>query len=107
MSSAGSRPHQDLYRTLMGIVRVIVVTFLATLLAFSIGLFFGIVGVVLTKMIWGNPNMDMSLAYRHVALPLAVAALLITFAVALVSEIRHFRRGRTRSRPAISGPRAA
>src|SRR5512146_3090550 len=97
MSSAATRPHYGLYRTLIGILRVIFVTFLATLLAFCIGLFFGIVGVVLVKMIRGTPTMDMSIAYRQVALPIAVAVLAITFVAALVLEVRHFRRERTRA----------
>ncbi len=87
----------------MGALRVIVVTFVATLLGFSIGLFLGIVGVVLAKMIRGTPTPDMAVAYRHVALPIAGVALVIAFVVALCSEVRHYRNMRTRQR--LSAPR--
>jgi uncharacterized membrane protein len=99
MSSAANavRPRPR-YRAILGIFRVIFVTFLATLLAFCIGLFFGIVGVVLTKMIRGTSTPSMAAAYRHVALPIAVAALVVTFIVALISEIRHYQAERQRDR---------
>ncbi len=82
------------YRPFWAIFRVVAITFLATLLAFCVGLFFGIVGVVLTKMIRGTPTPDMAVAYRHVALPIAIAALVVTFCVALVTELRHYRKER-------------
>ncbi len=70
---------------------MVVVTFLATLLAFCIALFFGIVGIVLTKMIRGTATPDMSVAYRNIALPIAGVVVVVAFVVALVSEIRHYR----------------
>ncbi len=83
-------------RALLGVFRVVVVTLLATLLAFCIALFFGIVGIVMTKMIRGTPMPDMSIAYRHVALPAAVVVMVVAFVIALVSEIRHYRAERRR-----------
>ncbi len=95
------------YAALAGIFRIFMITFLATLLAFSISLFFGIVGVVLTKMIRGTPTMDMSLAYRHVALPIAFVVMVIAFFTAFVSEIRRFRRGLAQERRSRPRSRAA
>ncbi len=91
------------YKPAFAALRVIAITFLATLLGFCIGLFFGIVGVVLTKMIRGTSTPDMAVAYRHVALPIAIAALIATFIVALVTELRHYRR----ERDAVETRRAA
>ncbi len=82
------------YRPVLAGLRVIGVTTLAGLLAFCLALFFGIVGIVLTKMIRGTPGPDMAVAYRDVALPVAIAALVAAFVVALVMEIRHYRRER-------------
>ncbi len=102
-----ARPHPQLSRAFLATVRVIFVTFLATLLAFCIGLLFGIVGVVLVKMIRGAATPGMSVAYRHVALPIALVALVVAFVVALRSEIRHYRSMRTRQNLSDSRTRAA
>lgn len=101
------RPQRRLYAAVAGIFRIFAITFLATLLAFCISLFFGIVGMVLTEMIRGAPTMDMSLAYRYVALPIALAVLVVTFFVALVSEIRRFRQIRALERTSSPRTKAA
>lgn len=75
------------------VVRVIVVTVLITLLCFAISLFLGIAGIVLVGMIKGGLS-DLSLAYRHIALPVAVVAMVIAFIVTLVVEVKHYRRMR-------------
>ncbi len=60
MSAAAPRPRP--YRPVFCVFRVIFMTFLATLLAFCISLFFGIVGVLLTKMIRGTATPNMTVA---------------------------------------------
>jgi hypothetical protein len=77
-------------------VRVLLVTFIAALLTFAVSLLFGLVGtVVLAKLHSVNP--DMSVAYRHVALPVAIVAAGVTFVVALIAEIRRYRETKTLS----------
>ena len=73
------------------IVRVIVITVLITLLAFAVALFFGITGIVLVDMIRGG-GVNLALAYRNVALPVAMAVLVIAFMATLTVEVRHYRR---------------
>ncbi len=99
-------PRRGVARAFLGAVRVIFVTFLATLLAFCVGLFFGIVGIVLVKIVRGAATPDMAVAYRYIALPMAAVALVIAFVVALRSEIRHYSSMRTRP-PSASRTRAA
>jgi hypothetical protein len=72
-------------------VRVVVITILITLLCFAVSLFLGIAGIVLVDMIKGGPS-DLSLAYRHIAFPIAVGAMVIGFIITLVTEIKHYRR---------------
>jgi ABC-type methionine transport system permease subunit len=74
-------------------VRVVLITFISTLLSFAVGLFFGIVGVVLVNMAKGGA-LNMNLAYRHVAFPLAMVATVITFVVTLRWELRRYRQAR-------------
>lgn len=70
--------------------RVLLVTFLLTLLSFALSLMLGILGTVVTAGLRGlHPNLTH--AYRHVALPTAA----VVGAVALISmtvlEIRRYR----------------
>jgi uncharacterized BrkB/YihY/UPF0761 family membrane protein len=75
-------------------VRVALVTLICTLLAFAISLMLGIVGtVVIAALRHVNPNM--TIAYRYVALPTALVAGVIIFALALVMEIRHYRQSKS------------
>jgi hypothetical protein len=75
------------------LARVVVITILATLTTFAVALFLGIAGIVLAGLIHGG-GPHMASAYRHVALPVAGAALVIAFLVSLVNEIRYYRRVR-------------
>jgi hypothetical protein len=71
-------------------VRVVLVTFIGTLLSFAVSLFLGIIGTVVVSAVRRiNPNM--TVAYRHVALPAAAVAGSIIFVLALLMEIRHYR----------------
>ncbi|MGA7819698.1 MAG: gamma-glutamyl-gamma-aminobutyrate hydrolase family protein [Candidatus Sulfotelmatobacter sp.] len=74
-------------------VRVVLVTFICTLISFAVSLFLGIVGTVIVAAVRGV-HADMTLAYRHIALPFAVMAGSIIFVLALVMEIRHYRQSK-------------
>lgn len=72
-------------------VRVLVVTFLITLLSFAVSLLLGILGIVITTRLHGiHPNM--TLAYRHIALPVAAFAVAIALITTTILEIRSYHR---------------
>ncbi len=74
-------------------VRVLLVTFVVTLLSFAVSLLLGILGVVLAAKIKGaHPNM--ALAYRDVALPIAAMVGTIVLISSAVMEIRHYRQAK-------------
>jgi zinc transporter ZupT len=75
-------------------VRAAVVTFISTLLCFAVSLLFAILGTVILAAMRGVPP-DMRIAYRHIALPIALVAGCIIFVVVLVMEIRHYRQAKT------------
>jgi hypothetical protein len=65
-------------------------TFIGTLLFFAVSLLFALLGtIVVAKMHGVQP--DLTIAYRHIALPIAVVAGAVTFVLVLVNEIRHHR----------------
>src|ERR1700676_1261639 len=75
-------------------VRVLLVTFIGTLISFAVSLLLGIIGtVVASSLRHVNPNM--TVAYRDIALPAAVVAGTIIFVLALTLEIRHYRQSKT------------
>ncbi len=75
-------------------MRVVLVTFIGTLLSFAVSLFLGILGTVIIATVRGvQPNM--TLAYRLIALPAAAVAGSIIFFLALAMEIRHYRQVKT------------
>jgi hypothetical protein len=75
-------------------VRVLLVTFIGTLISFAVSLLLGILGIVTVSALrHANPNM--TVAYRLIALPAAVVAGSIIFVLALTMEIRHYRQSRT------------
>jgi uncharacterized BrkB/YihY/UPF0761 family membrane protein len=75
-------------------IRVLLFTFIGTLIAFAASLLLGIIGIViLSALRHVNPNMTM--AYRLIALPTAVVAGSIIFVLALAMEIRHYRQSKT------------
>jgi hypothetical protein len=77
-------------------VRVGLVTFIGTLLCFAVTLLFAIFGTVILASLHGV-HPDMRIAYRHVALPIALAAGVIILVLTLVMEIRHYRQAKTLS----------
>src|SRR5262245_54830785 len=75
-------------------IRVLLVTFIVTLLSFAVSLFLGISGVVLAAKLRGvHPNM--TIAYRHIALPAAATVAGIVVVSAVFMELRHYRQART------------
>jgi hypothetical protein len=75
-------------------VRVCLVTFISTLFCFAVSLLLAILGTVIVAALRGI-HPDMRIAYRHVALPMALVAGSIIFVLTLVMEIRHYRQART------------
>lgn len=71
-------------------LRVLLVTFILTLISFALCLLMAILGTVLAAKLHGY-SPDMRLAYRHVALPIAIVAGVVVFIVTAVMEIRHYR----------------
>jgi hypothetical protein len=78
------------------VVRVFLVTFIGTLLCFAVGLLVAILGTVIVSALRGV-HPDMRIAYRLIALPMALVAGGIIFVLALVMEIRHYRQSKTLS----------
>lgn len=71
--------------------RIVFLTLLATLLAFAVGLLVGIIATVLAGAVRGG-HPDMTFAYRHVALPVALLAAAIAFIALSFNEVRRYRR---------------
>ena len=74
-------------------VRVLLVTFIGTLIAFALSLFFGIAGLLVVAAL-RHGRADMRIAYLNIALPSAIVAGCILFVLALGTEIRHYRQTR-------------
>ena len=74
-------------------VRVLLVTFIVTLLSFAVSLLLGILGTLLAAKLRGIQP-DMTFAYRHVALPVAAMVAVIVFVSAVFMEVRHYRQAR-------------
>jgi hypothetical protein len=75
-------------------VRVLVVTFLLTLLSFAISLTLGILGTVIAARLRGL-HPDMTMAYRHVAAPVGLIAGAVVLISMIVLEIRRYRHDKT------------
>jgi hypothetical protein len=74
--------------------RILVVTFIGTLLCFAVSLLLGILGVVSVSLLRGI-HPDMRIAYRMIALPTALVAGTIIFVLAVAMEVRHYRQAKT------------
>lgn len=70
-------------------LRVLLITLLGTLLVFAVGLLLAIIGTVIASALRGV-HPDMRIAYRIIALPMAVIAGAIVFIGSLVMEVRHY-----------------
>lgn len=71
-------------------MRVLLVTFIGTLLAFAGSLLLAIVGTVIVAKLRGV-HPDMRIAYRSIALPLAGVAGGMILICMLIMEIRRYR----------------
>ena len=71
-------------------VRIFLLTFIGTLSAFAVSLFLAILGIMLVAALRGR-RPDMTIAYWHIALPLALVAGGIIFLLATALEIRYYR----------------
>jgi hypothetical protein len=74
--------------------RILVVTFIGTLLCFAVSLLLGILGVFSLSLLRGI-HPDMRIAYRMIALPTALVAGSIIFVLAVAMEVRHYRQAKT------------
>jgi hypothetical protein len=91
MAAILTRPHTPRWYLIP--VRVVLVAFLMTLLSFAISLLIGILGVVIHAGARGiHPNM--TLAYRHVALPTAIVVAALALIVMSILEIRDYRQAK-------------
>jgi hypothetical protein len=77
-------------------VRVALLTFLGTAVSFAVSLLFGILGTVILAAL-RRVHPDMRVAYRHIALPVALVAGTVVFISAFVMEIRRYRQSKTLS----------
>lgn len=78
-------------------LRVLLLTFLFTLVGFAVSLLLGILGIVAGAKLRGQvPNM--SLAYRSIALPSAAVVGGIVLISSLFLEVRHYRQTKTLER---------
>jgi hypothetical protein len=71
-------------------VRVLLLTFIGTLIAFAVSLFVGIFGVMIVSAMHGI-HPQMTNAYRHIALPVAGISGCVIFVATSLTEIRHYR----------------
>jgi type IV secretory pathway VirB3-like protein len=77
-------------------MRVFAVTFIGTLLSFALSLLLAIVGTVVASALRGI-HPDLRIAYRFIALPMALVAGAIIFVLSVAMEIRHYRQTKTLS----------
>jgi len=70
--------------------RVLLATFIGTLICFALSLLLGILGTVTVSALRGI-HPDMRIVYRLFALPVASVAGAVIFVLSLVMEIRHYR----------------
>jgi hypothetical protein len=66
------------------------------LLSFAVSLLLAILGTVAVAAVRGA-HPDMRIAYRHIAMPMTLAAGGVIFVLALVMEIRHYQQTKTLS----------
>jgi hypothetical protein len=73
--------------------RVLLVTFLLTLLSFAVSLLLGILGLVIAARLRGlHPNL--TIAYSRIALPAAAVVATIVVICTSLMEIRHYRQAK-------------
>jgi prepilin signal peptidase PulO-like enzyme (type II secretory pathway) len=73
--------------------RILLITFLLTLLSFAVSLLLGILGIVIAARLHGiHPNL--TIAYRQIAIPAAAVVGAIALISITVVEIRHHRQAK-------------
>jgi hypothetical protein len=75
------------------LARVLLVAFVCTLLVFAVSLLVGIAGTVIASRLQGT-RPDLTVAYRHIALPTAAIAGVIVLVLAVATEIQHYRQAK-------------
>jgi TRAP-type C4-dicarboxylate transport system permease small subunit len=78
------------------VLRVLLATFIGTLIFFAASLLVGIFGTVIVSALRGI-HPDMRIAYRMIALPIAGVAGAIVFVLSSIMEIRHYRQSKALS----------
>jgi hypothetical protein len=74
-------------------LRVLLITFLVTLLTFAVSLFLAILGIVgVAKARGANPYLP--IAYRDFAIPVASVVGAFALVTSLVMEVRHYRQAK-------------
>jgi uncharacterized BrkB/YihY/UPF0761 family membrane protein len=71
--------------------RVLMLTFLSTLLSFAVALLLSIIGTLVYARV-ENASPNLMFAYKHIAFPVAVSAGAVALIVTLVMEVRNYRR---------------
>jgi hypothetical protein len=87
MARPASSPRSSWYGTPL---RILLVTFIGTLLCFAVSLLLGIIGTVVVSRMRGL-HPDMTVAYRQFALPVALVAGAVILMLTIIMEIRHHR----------------
>ncbi len=77
-------------------LRVFLITFVGTLLVFAVSLLIAIIATAIASAVRGI-HPDMRIAYRTIAFPTAAIAGAVIFVVAIVTEVRHYRKTRAPS----------
>jgi hypothetical protein len=77
-------------------VRILLLTFLGTLLCFAVTLLISLIGTAAVAAIRGV-HPDMRIAYRHFAVPMTAVEAVVILICATVLEIRHYHRARALS----------
>lgn len=75
------------------LLRVLALTFVGTLLSFAVTLLIAILGTAIVSLLRGV-HPDMRIAYRYIALPMALITALVLCLLATASEIRHSRQAK-------------
>jgi hypothetical protein len=71
----------------------LLIAFLLVLLLFAVSLLLAIAGLVIAALTRGG-TVDMTFAYRDIAVPVAIVAGPFVLVAAFVLEIRHYRRAK-------------
>jgi uncharacterized BrkB/YihY/UPF0761 family membrane protein len=74
-------------------VRILLLTFIGTLLCFCVTLLLSLIGTIMVAAIRGM-HPDMRIAYRHFAVPIAAIEAAVILICASIMEVRHYHRTR-------------